>query len=134
MMSPTSTPTLSKELICIVCPNGCEVRAKIDEEGPDLKVLEIEGCTCEKGEDWVVQELTNPMRTIASSIPMDQGNFKLVSVRTDSPIPLEKIMDVMTEIKKIKAKAPISIGDILIHNPAGTPCNIIATRHVETVH
>ena len=120
---------LKKDLICIVCPNGCQVEALI-EETPELKVIEVNGCACEKGVEWVKQEIVNPMRTIASSIVVKQGDFKLVSVRTDASIPLGKIFDVMDAIKHKTVTAPVAIGDKLIENPAGVPCNIIATRNI----
>jgi len=123
---------LKKNLVCIVCPNGCQVEALV-EETPVLKLVEVNGCTCEKGVDWVEQEIINPMRTIASSIIVEQGIFKLVSVRTDVSIPLGKIFDVMADIKKKRVQAPVSIGDKLIEHPAGVPCNIIATRNVSAV-
>ena len=120
---------LKKNLVCIVCPNGCDVEIMM-EEGQETKILAIDGCTCDKGKEWVEQELTCPMRTIASGIPVEQGDFKLVSVRTDAPIPLGKIFEVMAVIKQKKIKAPVTIGDILIPSPAGADCNIIATRNV----
>jgi CxxC motif-containing protein len=119
-----------KNLVCIVCPNGCDAEVLM-EDGSEIKILSIDGCTCDKGKEWVEQELTHPMRTIASGIPVEQGDFKLVSVRTDAPIPLGKIFDVMTVIKRRRVKAPVNIGDILVPNPAGTACNIIATRNVK---
>jgi CxxC motif-containing protein len=36
----------------------------------------------------------------------------------------------MEEIKAIKLKAPVRIGDVVIKNVAGLPCNIIATRNI----
>ena len=120
-----------KELICILCPNGCQIQAEI-EEGEKIRVNEIVGHLCDKGPDWAEQELVNPTRTIASSIIVEGGDFPLVSVRTDSPIPLKSIPDIMKAIKSTKAKAPIQIGDIMLKNPADTSCNIIATRNVQT--
>ena len=121
-----------KKLICVICPNGCELRAVIDE-GPQLVVKEITGELCEKGPVWAEQELLNPMRTIASSIIVDGGDYPLVSVRTDSAIPLKSISNVMKTIKSIKVKAPVRIGDVLIKEPSGTSCNIIATRHINEI-
>jgi CxxC motif-containing protein len=118
-----------RDLVCILCPNGCQVKALV-QQTPDLKVLEVKGCTCDKGIEWVEQEIINPMRTIASSIVVEKGDFKLVSVRTDTQIPLGKIFDVMDAIKKKKVTAPVKIGDKLIEKPCGIPCNIIATRNV----
>jgi CxxC motif-containing protein len=119
-----------KELICVICPNGCQLEADI-EENHRIFVKEIRGHLCEKGPEWAEQELVNPMRTIASNIIIEQGDFPLVSVRTDSPIPLKKIFDVMKEIKAIRLEAPVKTGDILIENVSGLPCNIIATRNVQ---
>jgi CxxC motif-containing protein len=118
-----------KELVCVVCPNGCQLEVVIDDSA-ELTVKEVTGHTCDKGPDWAEQEIINPMRTIASNIAVNGGDFPLVSVRTDAPIPLGKIMDVMKEIKKKRVDAPVRIGDHLIENPAGTSCNIVATRHV----
>ena len=122
----------TKELICIVCPNGCQLEADIIE-GKEVVVEDIRGNRCDKGVPWAEQEIISPMRTIASNVAVDGGDFPLVSVRTDSPIPLDSIMDVMREVKALRLKAPVRIGDHLIENPAGTACNIIATRNVNSV-
>lgn len=123
----------SKELICVICPNGCRLQAEVIEQGSHLIVQNITGHLCEKGPEWAEQEIVNPMRNIASSIIVDQGDFPLVSVRTDSPVPLENIFDVMKEIKALKLKSPVKTGDVIIEKVAGLPCNIIATRNVQKV-
>ena len=122
----------TKELICIVCPNGCQLEIEY-EETPQIKVMSVSNHLCEKGETWAADELENPMRHIASSILVEKGNFKLVSVRTESPIPLAFIHQVMQVIKDQRVKAPIAINQVLIQNPAGIPTNIIATRNVDLV-
>ncbi|MBF0530943.1 MAG: DUF1667 domain-containing protein [Deltaproteobacteria bacterium] len=119
-----------REMICVVCPNGCLVKAEI-EDGPVLKVVKVDGCLCEKGEQWAEQEIRDPVRTIASSVLVEGGDAPLVSVRTDAPIPLNKIFDVMAAIKAKTVDAPVSIGDPLLRNPAGVACNVIATRNVQ---
>ena len=120
-----------KDLICIVCPNGCPLQAEM-EDGSEIQINDMGGRLCKKGAAWARQELLNPVRTISSSIIVDDGDFPLVSVRTDCPIPLEGIFTVMEEIKSARVKAPVRIGDILIKNPARTACNIIATRNVNS--
>ena len=118
-----------KELTCIVCPNGCPLEIDFEEK-PAIQVIQIEGHTCDKGPKWAEQELTRPMRTIAGNIQVENGDFPLVSVRTDAPIPKNSIFQVMKEIQSTTVKAPVSIGETLIKNPAGTDCSIVATRHV----
>jgi CxxC motif-containing protein len=121
----------TKELICIVCPNGCQLEVAY-EETPKIKVISVSNNLCDKGEAWAANELENPMRHISSSILVADGTFKLVSVRTDTPIPLPAIHKVMNIIKKKRVQAPITVNQILIKNPAGVPTNIIATRNVDT--
>jgi CxxC motif-containing protein len=121
----------TKEIICVVCPNGCQLRAEIKDD-PVMEVVNLDGNLCEKGLEWAKQELVNPMRTISSSILVEGSDCDLVSVRTDAPIPLNRIFDVMNVIKAIKIKAPVRIGDLLIQAPAGTSCNIIATRNISS--
>jgi len=75
----------------------------------------------------------DPRRTIATSVRVEDGEIPLVSVKIDRPIPKNKIFDVMREIKKLKLKAPIRSGTILISKVAGTEANVIATKTVERV-
>jgi len=121
-----------KELTCIVCPNGCPLEIDFEEK-PVLQITRIEGHACDKGHKWAEQELTRPMRTISGNIKVENGDFPLVSVRTDAAISKNSIFQVMEEIQSVTVKAPVSIGEALIENPAGTDCNIIATRHVNPV-
>lgn len=121
-----------KELICVICPNGCQLEVDISE-GEQIEVTDVTGNLCDKGPEWARQEIINPMRTISSSVLVEQGDFPMVSVRTDSPIPLKNVFDVMKEIKAARLKAPVKIGDEIIKNVAGLPCNIIATRNVQNV-
>ena len=123
-----------KELTCVVCPNGCTIIVTLDGNGKILVDAEgnlaIEGSVCKRGDEWTKQEVENPMRTIASSMPVVGGDALMASVRTNRPIPLAKIMEVMAEVRKMTVKAPITIGDVIIAHPAGCDTDIIATRDV----
>lgn len=119
----------ARELICVVCPNGCRLSATVNDDG-SVEIGKIEGELCKKGLKWAKQEVVNPVRTISSNVVVEGGDFSLVSVRTDAPIPLKDIMIVMDVIKRKRLKAPVCVGDILIEKPAGVRCNIIATRNV----
>ena len=121
---------MRKELICVICPNGCQLQAEI-QEGEQPVVTGVTGNLCDKGPEWAKQEIVNPMRTIASSVLVEDGDFPMVSVRTDSPIPLKRIFEIMEEIKAARLTAPVRIGDVIIEKVAGLSCNIIATRNVK---
>ena len=62
---------------------------------------------------------------------MDGGELPLVSVKTATDIPKDKIFDVMAEIRACRVNAPVHIGDVLIANAAGTGSDIVATRTVK---
>jgi len=40
-------------------------------------------------------------------------------------------MEIMNDIKKVRIKAPVKIGDIIIENIKGTGANIVATKDID---
>ncbi len=116
-----------KEYTCIMCPRGCDIQAQVENEA----ILFIEGASCQKGTDYVKQEVTDPRRNIATSVLVEKGELPLVSVKLDSPIPKNKIIEAMEEIKRIKVQAPIRIGQVLLANILELNCNVVATNKVE---
>ncbi len=120
---------IKKEYTCVLCPNGCPLVAYVDDDETPV-IAKVEGSVCPKGEDWVRQEILNPMRTISSSVRVRGGDAPLASVRTDRPIPLARIMDVMEEIRKVTVDAPVEIGAVVLSRPAGCDTDIIVTRSV----
>ena len=122
--------TRKGEFVCVVCPNGCLIEAEFSTVRP-FQLLELSGNRCERGKSWVQQELENPLRTIATSVPVKNGDFLTASVRTKKPIPLEKVPAVMDELRKMTLKAPVHIGQSILKNPAGTDTEVVATREVQ---
>lgn len=115
-----------KNYTCIVCPNGCDITVEIE----DKIIKSIKGATCKRGDKYVEQELTNPHRTIASSILLDGGELPLVSVRLSMSIPKEYIFNVMEVIKNTHLTAPVSIGQIAFANVLGLGSDVIVTKDV----
>jgi len=112
-----------KDLTCINCPLGCTVSVTL-EYG---EITNITGNNCKRGEIYVKDELTNPVRTVTSTARVDGADEYLVSVKTENPIPKGKISEVMEEINKTHIKAPVEIGDCLIEDVADTGIKVIAT-------
>lgn len=121
---------IEKQYTCIVCPRGCTITAKMTDDVPP-KFISATGYSCPRGLKWVKQEIEAPMRTFSTSVPVKNGETVEASVRTASPIPLEKIFVVMNEIKKVTVEAPVKIGDVVLTNPAGVETEIIITRNVD---
>lgn len=121
---------MKREFTCIICPNGCDITVCMEENGT---ISSVEGHTCKRGEEYVRQELTHPVRTIATSVLVKGGELPLVSVRLDAPIPKELIFEAMKEIRKLTLTAPVEAGVIVIENLLGTGANVITTKHVKAV-
>lgn len=116
---------MTKEFTCIICPNGCEITA--ETEGG----LTITGAACPRGIDYVKQELTAPVRNIATSVLVKEGALPLASVRLTAPIPRERIFDAMKEIKGCVLTAPVKAGTVVIHQLLGYESDVIITKDVE---
>lgn len=122
--------SMKKEFTCIICPNSCEIEAQYEEQDGKVIVTKVTGNTCKRGEDYVRQELTDPRRTITSSVLVLGGELPLASVRLTGPIPKAKIFDAMKEIRKISVKAPVKAGTVLIHDLFGYDSDLIVTKSV----
>lgn len=118
---------MKKELVCIVCPNGCELSIDLDDNG---NITGVTGNTCKRGEEYARQEMISPMRTIASSVLIEGGELPLASVRLTKAVPKDMIAAVMDEIKKIKLPAPVSIGQVVVKGICGTDSDLIITKNV----
>lgn len=115
---------MKKDLICIICPRGCALN--VVNDGVNVTVS---GNSCPKGKQYGIDEATNPKRTVTSTVRVSNLPDTMVSVKTENPIPKDKIFEVMEVIRSSAATAPLKIGDVIIKNVFGT--NIIATQNVE---
>ena len=112
-----------KEFTCIICPRGC--RLKFDDD------MNVTGNTCPRGKEYAISELTNPVRSITSSVRVRNRDDLLVSVKTSGQIPKGKIFEVMDEINKIAVDAPTRIGDVAKKNILGLGVDILITKNID---
>lgn len=117
---------MKKQFICIVCPNGCEMEAEI-ENG---QVLSVIGQTCCRGEQYVRQELAAPRRTIASSVLVKGGELPVASVRLTNAVPKDMIFPIMDQIRKVVLTAPVKAGTIVLRNVCGLDSDVMVTKNV----
>lgn len=114
-----------KDLICIVCPKGCHLQ--VDEENN----YEVRGNSCIRGEEYGRIELTNPTRTITSTVRVSGGKHRRCPVKTDKPIPKSLVCDAMGLLNGIIIEAPVHAGEKVVQDILGTGINFIATRDIE---
>ena len=118
----------AEEMGCIVCPMSCHMVIGMNKDG---QVISVTGNTCRRGEEYARQELTSPTRILTSTVRLEGGLYRRLPVITSANIPKSKLMDVMREIDKVHAVAPVQIGSVLIGNVCGLGVNIIASRTME---
>lgn len=111
------------DLICIVCPNGCNIHSVTDEEGN----IEMTGNKCPRGESFVRTELTAPMRTVTTTIHTEIPDMPFLPVRTDGEIPKSAVPAALEQLSKITLKEKVSCGDIILRDLAGCGVAVIAT-------
>ena len=117
---------MKRELICIGCPMGCQLTAVME----DGQVTRVTGNTCPRGDAYARKEVTAPTRIVTSTVRVTGGTLAMVSCKTRSDIPKGKIFDVVRALKDVEVPAPITIGQVLAENVAGTGVDIIATKNI----
>jgi CxxC motif-containing protein len=119
---------MEKKFICIRCPQGCEITTTLDGNGA---ITNITGNSCKLGADYVRQEMTDPRRTLTTTVLVEDGIHPVCPVWTEKAVPKEMIMDLAKMLRKIKLKAPVIINQIVVKNAMGTGINIIASRTIK---
>lgn len=113
------------KLVCINCPRGCHLTVeKIDDE------VAVTGNFCPRGKDYAINEMTNPLRTVTTTLPIDSDTYARLPVMTSVPIPKDRIMDVMRYLKDVKVIAPIKRNDVIVENILGLESDIVASKTI----
>lgn len=148
--------TDSREITCIQCPQGCTLHAEkqsassangtssansaSNANGANQvsnayssfcqcgdAVYKITGNKCPRGRAYAIKELTNPSRTLTTTVATIFDDCPLVSVRTDGDIPLRDVFRVMQELNNYRACKRLHPGEVLIEDLAGTGVALLAT-------
>lgn len=114
---------MERKITCILCPRGCAMTVQ-----GGVGSLQVSGNTCPKGEVYAINECTNPVRTVTSTVRVSNRNDTMVSVKTADPVPKEKMMEVMHRLRSITVSAPVKIGDAVLTDIFGT--NVIITKDI----
>ena len=119
-----------KKIVCTNCPLGCKINV-VYADADEIEIVEVKGNRCKRGLEFVKQEITDPLRVVVTSVKVENGEIPMASVRSDKPVPLRLMQDIMKILKQTKVKAPVKRGDVIIQNILGTGSDIIATRSVD---
>ncbi|MGE5398308.1 MAG: DUF1667 domain-containing protein [Chitinophagales bacterium] len=111
-------------LTCILCPASCLLELSIQNG----EVVSVEGNNCKLGSDYAAKEYKNPTRTLTSTVEIVGARVKRLPVKTRGEIPKEAIIACMLEVNNIACQAPVTNGQVIVENLAGTGVSLIATR------
>ena len=117
---------MERKLVCIGCPLGCDITVRTEKSGE----LTVTGNTCPRGEAYARKEVTSPTRIVTTTVRVANGALPVVSVKTEHDIPKSKILDCVKELQKVTVKAPVSIGETVCADVAGTGIDVISTKNV----
>lgn len=95
------------ELVCTCCPNGCALTASTDAKGK----LEISGAHCSRGVSFGLSELTDPRRTLTTTVRLQNGAYPLVPVRSAEPVRKGDLRRLVASLRTVTLTAPVRCGD-----------------------
>ncbi len=113
-----------RELICIVCPNGCHLR--VDEANG----YTVTGNACPRGEEYGRNELLHPVRVLTGTVRLHGAALRRCPVKTNGAIPKEKLLEAAQALCGVDVRAPVHIGEVVLPDVCGTGVDVVATRNI----
>ncbi|HAZ36452.1 MAG TPA: molybdopterin oxidoreductase [Clostridiaceae bacterium] len=111
-----------KTLVCIGCPNGCEL--SVEEKANDILVS---GNMCPKGKEFAINEIKNPVRSVTSTVKTVYEEVPRLSVRTNGEIPIKYVFPLMKLINTVEVDHPAKRGEVILKDVFHTGVDVIAT-------
>ena len=96
---------------------------------PNDSAVSVAGNSCPKGAQYAQSELLYPVRTLTAAVRVANRTDTMVSVKTETPIPKDKMMEAMKILRSTAVQAPASVGDVLLTDVFGS--RIIITKAVQ---
>ena len=116
----------TRNLICIGCPMGCPLTVELENGA----VARVTGNTCPRGDAYARKEVTHPTRIVTSTVRVTGGALPAVSCKTRTDVPKDRIFAVVRALKDVEVPAPVTIGQVLLEDAAGTGVAVVATKNV----
>ena len=92
------------------------------------ETVTLTGNTCPKGEEYAINECLHPVRTVTATVRVANRPNTMVSVKTETPVAKDQMMDVMAALRKTEVNAPVAIGDVVLENVCGS--RVIITKEI----
>jgi CxxC motif-containing protein len=116
--------------LCIGCPLGCRLEVDEDSHGD---IVEVRGSSCRKGDRYAEQEHTDPRRAVTTTVAITGGLWPRLPVKTDGEIPKDLVRLACDELRRIRLRAPVGMGDVVVEDLLHTGCSVVASRSMPAV-
>ena len=84
-----------KELICIVCPNGCHLQ--VDEASG----YAVSGNQCPRGAEYGRTELLHPTRVLTTTVRLEGGALPRLPVKSSKDVPKPMLRELVLALRHI---------------------------------
>lgn len=116
----------TRNYTCIICPKGCDITVTLDDKG---EITSITGQTCRRGEEYARNEITNPVRTLTTTVAIEGGG--VIPVRTNKAIPKRLLFDAMKEINGKSVPKTAKAGYVVIKGLLGTDADVVTVMNAD---
>jgi CxxC motif-containing protein len=117
---------MTREFICIVCPNSC--RLTVTETAGSITVS---GNECPRGEKHGIHEYREPTRMLTTTVAIAGGVLPRLPVISREEVPKALIGRCLRVLYKMKVSAPLKCGDIIVKNICNSGVDVIASRSMD---
>jgi len=115
----------TKELICVVCPLGCRLTVSGNGE-----VCAVTGNQCERGQKYAVSEMSNPLRTVTSTVKIQGTPARRLPVKTSRAFPKGKMFELMGLLRDITVCPPVKRGQVIVENALNTGIDVVSAKTI----
>ena len=90
--------------------------------------MTVTGNACPKGQEYAENECLHPVRTVTATLRVANRYDTMVSVKTETPVAKNKMLEVMTQLRTKTVETPLRIGDVVFPDICGS--RVIVTKEV----
>lgn len=111
---------------CIICPNSCKITVtEVNGE------KHFSGNRCKRGLAFAQNEITNPTRSITTTVKTTSKTLPYLPVKTKGEIPKSQLINLIKELNKITVKENLKCGSVVLKDFCGVPVVACADMTLE---
>lgn len=84
----------------------------------------------QKGQEFAVSEMTDPRRTVCTTVRTAFPSVPVLPVRVSGPIPKNRIFDLMHEVNRITVSKRLGREEVVVPNILNLGVDLIATSNI----